>query len=119
MIITMKPNASPEETQRLISSIEGKGLEMHLISGTSLNVFGVVGDTTILDEKMIYGYSCVHEVTPIAAPYKLANRIFHPDDTVVQGRGACGPAGPVRARKGGGYCRALLCGGGGIIAAFG
>ena len=46
MIITMKPNASPEETQRLISSIEGKGLEMHLISGTSLNVFGVVGDTT-------------------------------------------------------------------------
>ena len=31
MIITMKPNASPEETQRLISSIEGKGLEMHLI----------------------------------------------------------------------------------------
>ena len=84
MIITMKPNASPEETQRLISSIEGKGLEMHLISGTSLNVFGVVGDTTILDEKMIYGYSCVHEVTRIAAPYKLANRIFHPDDTVVQ-----------------------------------
>ena len=84
MIITMKPNASPEETQRLISSIEGKGLEMHLISGTSLNVFGVVGDTTLLAEKMIYGYSCVHEVTRIAAPYKLANRIFHPDDTVVQ-----------------------------------
>ena len=38
MIITMKRGASPEETQRLINSIESQGLEMHLISGTSLNV---------------------------------------------------------------------------------
>ena len=59
MIITMKRGASPEETQRLINSIESQGLEMHLISGTSLNVFGVVGDTTILDEKKIYGFSGV------------------------------------------------------------
>lgn len=83
MIITLKRNASPEETQRLIQNIESKGLETHLISGTSFNVYGVVGDTTILDEKKIYGYSCVQEVTHISAPYKLANRVFHPADTVV------------------------------------
>ena len=83
MIITMKRDASPEETERLIHSIEKMGLEMHLISGTSFNVFGVVGDTTILDEKKIYGYSCVQDVCRIAAPYKLANRVFHPADSVI------------------------------------
>ncbi|HIU10529.1 MAG TPA: 3-deoxy-7-phosphoheptulonate synthase [Candidatus Avidehalobacter gallistercoris] len=83
MIITLKRDASQEETERLIHSIEQLGLEMHLISGTSFNVFGVVGDTTILDEKKIYGYSCVQDVCRIAAPYKLANRVFHPSDSVI------------------------------------
>lgn len=83
MIITLKREASREETERLIESIVKQGLEMHLISGTSFNVYGVVGDTTILDEKKIYGYSCVQDVCRIAAPYKLANRVFHPEDSVI------------------------------------
>lgn len=83
MIITLKRDASKDETERLIDSIEKQGLEMHLISGTNFNVFGVVGDTTILDEKQIYGYSCVQDVCRIAAPYKLANRVFHPADSTI------------------------------------
>ena len=83
MIITLKRDASRDETERLIESIVKQGLEMHLISGANFNVYGVVGDTTILDEKKIYGYSCVQDVCRIAAPYKLANRVFHPEDSVI------------------------------------
>lgn len=87
MIITLKRGSSAEETARLIENIEKQGLEMHLISGESFNVFGIVGDTSVLDEKMIYGYSCVQDVCRVSAPYKLANRVFHPTDSVVDVRG--------------------------------
>ena len=83
MIITLKRTAEPQETERLIESVEKLGLEMHLISGANFNVYGIVGDTTILDEKQIYRFSCVQDVCRIAAPYKLANRVFHPDDSII------------------------------------
>jgi 3-deoxy-7-phosphoheptulonate synthase len=60
-----------------------KGLSVTLIRGTDYNVFGVVGDTTILDEKVIGANPYVENVSRIAAPYKKANRLFHEADTVV------------------------------------
>ena len=52
--------------------------------GSDYNVFGVVGDTTILDERLIRANKCVENVTRIAAPYKKVNRIFHPEDSVIE-----------------------------------
>ena len=49
MIITMKKTATQKDLDSIISMIESKGLHVNMISGTSYNVFGVVGDTTILD----------------------------------------------------------------------
>ena len=46
MIITMKKLAPQEEIDRMVQSIELKGLHVTMISGTDYNVFGVVGDTT-------------------------------------------------------------------------
>ena len=87
MIISMKNSAPQAEVQKLIDSIEKKGLSVTLIRGANYNVFGVVGDTTILDEKLIAANPYVDDVTRIAAPYKKANRIFHPQDSVIDVRG--------------------------------
>ncbi len=84
MIITLKKNANQQEVERLVKSIEEKGLKTSFIMGTDYNVFGLVGDTTILDERLIRANKCVDNVTRIAAPYKKVNRVFHPEDTIVK-----------------------------------
>lgn len=83
MIITLKKNAPKSEADKIIKGIEDKGLHVTVIEGTNYNVYGVVGDTTIIDEKLIKANPYVDNVSRIAAPYKKANRIFHPQDSVI------------------------------------
>ena len=83
MIITLKKNASKEEAQKIINQIEQKGLHVTVIEGANYNVYGVVGDTTVLDEKVIAANPAVDNVQRVAAPYKKANRMFHPAGTLL------------------------------------
>ncbi len=83
MIISLKKNAPKEEVDKIVQSIESKGLNVTVIEGANYNVFGVVGDTTILDDEAIAANKYVDNVSRIAAPYKKANRLFHPNDSVI------------------------------------
>ncbi|NCB33946.1 MAG: 3-deoxy-7-phosphoheptulonate synthase, partial [Erysipelotrichia bacterium] len=83
MIITLKKNAPQLEVDRLIQGFERIGLQVHMIYGDNYNVFGLVGDTTQLDERDIMASEWVENVQRVQAPYKLANRTFHPADTIV------------------------------------
>ena len=83
MIITLKKDAAQNEIERLMKSFEDKGLSVTLIQGANYNVFGLVGDTSLLDEKLIRANVIVENVSRIAAPYKKANRIFHPEDSII------------------------------------
>lgn len=83
MIITMKKDAPEQEIKILMESIEAKGVKVTMIQGTNYNVFGLVGDTTVIDDRMITANPYVDNVKRIAAPYKKANRLFHPMDSVV------------------------------------
>ncbi|MCI8539908.1 MAG: 3-deoxy-7-phosphoheptulonate synthase [Erysipelotrichaceae bacterium] len=84
MIITLKKTAPQTEIDRLIQGFEQRGLQVTLIHGDNYNVFGLVGDTAGLDEKTIRANPFVEDVTRIAAPYKKANRLFHPQDSVIE-----------------------------------
>ncbi|MEF9865402.1 MAG: 3-deoxy-7-phosphoheptulonate synthase [Oscillospiraceae bacterium] len=83
MIISTKRGTPPEEIQKIITEFEDMGLSVTLIRGTDYNVFGLVGDTTKVDEKRVRANPFVEEVTRVAAPYKKANRLFHEADTIV------------------------------------
>lgn len=83
MIISTKRGTPPEEIDKIIKGLEVQGVSVTLIRGTDYNVFGLVGDTTKLDEKIIGANPWVDSVTRVAAPYKKANRLFHEEDTVV------------------------------------
>ncbi len=87
MIISIKKNANPTEVQALIKAIEAKGVKAVEIQGSEYNVFGLTGDTSIIDEKAIKAYRCVESVVRVQAKYKLANRMFHPEDTVIDVNG--------------------------------
>lgn len=83
MIITVKKEAPQQEIDKLIQGFEKRGLQVTLIHGDNYNVFGLVGDTAGLDDKTIRANPFVEEVTRIAAPYKKANRLLHPQDSVI------------------------------------
>ena len=83
MIISTKRGTPMAELDKLIQGFEGMGLSVTMIRGTDYNVFGLVGDTTILDEKRIRANPYVENVQRVSEPYKKANRLFHEADTVV------------------------------------
>ena len=87
MIISTKRGTPQQEIDKIIKDFEDKGLSVTLIRGTDYNVFGLVGDTTKIDEKLVAANPYVESVTRVSAPYKRANRLFHEADTVVDVNG--------------------------------
>lgn len=87
MIISIKKNADQKEVEALILTLENKGVKAVEIQGSEYNVFGLTGDTSIIDEKAVKAYRCVESVVRVQAKYKLANRMFHPEDTVIDVNG--------------------------------
>ena len=53
MIITMKKNAPKQEIDALMGRLSDRGLHVHSSIGENYNVFGLVGDTSIIDPKQI------------------------------------------------------------------
>ena len=87
MIISTKRGTPQAELERIIREFEAQGLSVTMIRGTDYNVFGLVGDTTVLDEKRIRANPYVESVQRVSEPYKKANRLFHEADSVIDGAG--------------------------------
>ena len=83
MIIIMKPQASKEDVQKVTSLIESKGLQVHLSEGSQVTIVGVVGDKTKLAGSNIEMSEGVDKVVAVTESYKLVNKKFHPDDSVI------------------------------------
>lgn len=83
MIIIMKPRASKDNVAHVVELITSAGLQAHLSEGTEVTIVGVVGDKTKLADSNIEIAPGVDKVVPVTESYKLSNRKFHPDDTVV------------------------------------
>lgn len=84
MIISIKPNANEKSVQQLCDFLHSQKLETKLAPGVDYNVCCVLGDTSKLDEGVIRVFDCVDDVKRISKPYKLASRMFHPEDTVIK-----------------------------------
>jgi 3-deoxy-7-phosphoheptulonate synthase len=72
-----------EELEKIVDRFEKQGLDVTLITGKDYNVFGLVGDTTKIDERDVLANPWIDNVTRVSAPYKRANRLFHPADSVI------------------------------------
>ena len=83
MIIVMKPGIPAEEELRVKSLMEGKGFQIHESHGANFTLFGVVGDTAAFDMNQLRVYDCIDKVMRVQEPYKRANRMFHPEDSIV------------------------------------
>lgn len=101
MIISTKKGTPQVELDRIVDNFEKQGLSVTMIRGTDYNVFGLVGDTTKIAEKDVLANPWVENVTRVSAPYKRANRLFHPADTVVDINGVkIGGSAPIAVMAG-------------------
>ena len=97
MIIALKPGVSQEDIQRLASDLEKHGVKVDYSQGANQTVLGLVGDTTVINDEALQANRFVDKVIRVQEPYKRANRVFHPADTVLDLQSA-----NYRAKIGGG-----------------
>ena len=83
MIIVLKPRATKDDLSRVEQLIKRKGLDTHVVEGAEMTIIGCIGDTTQVDPKLFEVDKAVDKVMHVQEPYKLANRAFHPEDSVV------------------------------------
>ncbi|ALP91504.1 MULTISPECIES: 3-deoxy-7-phosphoheptulonate synthase [Clostridium] len=87
MIVVLKQKAKKEQIERLTKQIEAKGLKVNPVIGTEKSVLGLVGDTTQVDPSSIEASEIVESVMHVQEPFKKANRLFHPENTIVDVNG--------------------------------
>ena len=83
MIAVVKSTATTEQLDHLVKWIEERGFRTNVSQGDNETLVGIIGDTTQIDPFILESMDLVERVQRVSEPFKLANRKFHPDDTVV------------------------------------
>jgi 3-deoxy-7-phosphoheptulonate synthase len=83
MIIALKRGTGRTEAENFAADLEKQGVKVHFSEGLTQTVLGLVGDTTAFDPESLLANHLVEKVIPVQEPYKRANRMFHPADTVL------------------------------------
>ena len=87
MIVILKPNTPKNEVDQLIDKITGLGVQVNPVFGQELIILGLVGDTSKIDPTQIEANHNVEKVMHVAEPFKKANKMFHPQPTVIDVNG--------------------------------
>jgi len=88
MIVVVRPEASEEDIQKLVQTIESAGLEAVLLRGEKRNVIAAIGDKRDMDRDRLLASPAVERIVPILSPYKLASREASPGATQVRINGS-------------------------------
>ena len=83
MIVVMNPKVGQKDIDIVVKDLENKGAVVHLSQGDTYCIIGVVGDTTNIDSDKLLTFDGVDKVLKVQEPYKKANRLFKPEDTVI------------------------------------
>ena len=83
MITVLKSGATQEQTEKLIHWFESQNLKVHISTGESYTILGLIGDTSVLDADLIESLDIVESVKRISEPFKAANRKFNPENKVI------------------------------------
>ncbi|HHW19763.1 MAG TPA: 3-deoxy-7-phosphoheptulonate synthase [Thermodesulfovibrio thiophilus] len=84
MVIVMKPEATEEQLQNVVTRIEELGYKPHIIYGATRNVIGAVGDERgkfILQSLEVM--DGVEAVIPILKPYKLTSKEVKREKSII------------------------------------
>jgi len=83
MIVVLKKGAAEKEINQFVEDVKQKGLGVHVSKGVDKTIIGLLGDTSKLDPEDFLANEIVESAERVSAPYKMASRSFHPNDTIV------------------------------------
>ncbi len=83
MIITVKNGADEKELDNLLAWLGKQGVSVNVEPNAGRLVIGVFGNVSDIDEDLLKSMEIVESVTRVTEKYKLTNRKFHPENTVV------------------------------------
>ena len=87
MVVILKPKTSNEAIKKITGELEALGVTVNPVIGTEMSILGLVGDTTRIDPSYIEANPNVERVMHVQEPFKKANRLFHPENTVIDVNG--------------------------------
>ncbi len=87
MIVVLKPHVAPEKEAELRQYMRSMGFTVQDIAGESTHMLGLAGDTSHLNAETFARFAIVDHTIKVRESYKLANRRFHPDNTVIDVNG--------------------------------
>ena len=87
MIAIIKAGTTQEIIENIKLELESKGVIVSVTKDDSKSIMCILGDKKHLDVNQIKSIEAVEDVVNITQPYKKANRLMHPEDTVVEVNG--------------------------------
>ena len=84
MIIVMKPKTPEKEIAKVKMKITGFGCEIHESKGINYTILGLIGNTSSIDPGVLMALDSIEKVIHVQEPYMKANRLFHPEDSVIK-----------------------------------
>jgi len=86
MVIVMRADAPKQEIEKIKERVETGNRKVSVMEGRDYCVLGIIGDTTDIDVNEIEANEHVEKVMKVQQSYKLANRMFHLDNSVIRVR---------------------------------
>jgi 3-deoxy-7-phosphoheptulonate synthase len=83
MLIVMDQKATNEQVEKVVAAIEARGYTARPIPGGERMAIGILNNKGPVDSSLFLGLEGVKDAIPVTRPYKLVNREFKPEDTVV------------------------------------
>ena len=84
MVLILRQGVGQKRIDELLDWLKQRNIKPHVTVGEQQTIVGCVGDVSCFDDNVLRAMSDVVEgIKRIQEPYKAANRMFHPNDTVV------------------------------------
>src|SRR5574344_2137969 len=87
MIVVMRPTVGENTINFVKSNLEKCGVEVNVSQGGTYCILGLIGDSSKIDPDKILTYEGVEKVLKVQDPFKKANRLFKPDDSIINVNG--------------------------------
>src|ERR687883_663115 len=83
MLVVMQQNATPQEIERVVKTIEEMGYEARPMPGGQRTTVGLIGNDGRVDGSRVEALPGVAEIIHVTKPYKQVSREWKQENTVV------------------------------------
>ena len=84
MLIVMKPDATEENIERVLETIEKLGYKPHTLPGANRTAIGITGNNGSVDPTHFENMAGVADAIRVTKPYKLISKDLRPEKSVVK-----------------------------------